>query len=239
MIEVKGEEYLVEHYSALSDFRSDFRNWNLYNLIAGLIKGNKVIDIGCGAGEFLSVLKEQGKSVAGVEPSNGMRELAKKINPEIPISAELRVGESADTVVMLDVLEHVEDDAKQVRQVFSTLNSGGEFVLVVPAYQFLYGERDEKMGHYRRYSKKILNEVLTINGFEVQSMRYWNALGFLPYLISEKVLGRALNPKSRQKTGLVQQLLNFWFRKIENSFDFGFGLSIIAVARKKNEYFEN
>lgn len=230
--EVNAEEHLVGHYSALGDLKSDFRNRNLYNLVAGLVKGNKVVDIGCGVGELLSILKARGKLVAGVEPARGMRELAQKINPDIPVSANLNLNEKVDSVVMLDVLEHIEDDTEQVRKINSVLNSGGEFIFVVPAHQILYGQRDKQMGHYRRYSKKMLKNLLVRNGFEIISMRYWNALGFLPYFISEKILRKALNLKSRHKASLMQRLLNLWVERIENHFDFGFGLSIIGVAKK-------
>lgn len=237
---VNADGHMVEHYSALGDLKSDFRNQNLYDLVANLVKGEQVIDIGCGAGVFLGFLKARGKKVSGVEPSSGMRELAKKIDPEIPISAELDQNEKVDTVVMLDVLEHIEDDAKQVRKVHAVLKDGGQLVVVVPAHAILYGERDRQMGHYRRHSKASIKKVLEENGFKVESFRHWNALGFLPYLISEKVLRRPLESKLRQNvkgsplSTFLQHILNLWFKKVENNFDFGFGLSIIVVAKRQS-----
>src|SRR3989344_8823483 len=139
---VNAEEHLVEHYEELGDFKSDFRNFNLFNLIAGLVTGQKVLDIGCGVGNFLSVLRSQGKEVVGVEPSDGMRELAAKINPEIKIVAE--AAGTFDTVTMLDVLEHIEDDGGQAERVYSMLNNGGQFIIVVPAHPILYGKRDKE-----------------------------------------------------------------------------------------------
>lgn len=237
---VNAEGHMVEHYSALGDLKSDFRNQNLYNLVADLVKGERVVDIGCGAGVFLGVLKARGKKVSGVEPSSGMRELARRIDPEISISAELDQSEKVDTVVMLDVLEHIEDDAVQVQEVRSVLKEEGQFIVVVPAHSLLYGKRDRQMGHYRRHSKASIKKVLAENGFKVESLRHWNALGFLPYLISEKVLHRPLESKLRQNvnrgtlSAFLQHLLNLWFSKIENNFDFGFGLSIIGVAKKQS-----
>ena len=226
---VNAEEHLVEHYSALENLKYDFRNYNLFNLVSRLVKGESVVDIGCGPASFLSILKARGKSVAGVEPARGMRELAEKLNPEIPVSLDLNLNEKVDTVTMLDVLEHIEDDSGQVKKIYSVLQSGGEFIFVVPANPFLHGLRDRQMGHYRRYSKKQISRLLTANGFKIKHLRFWNALGFFPYLISEKILRKPLESNFRHKGS---RALDLWFRWVENNFDFGFGLSIIGIAKK-------
>jgi 2-polyprenyl-3-methyl-5-hydroxy-6-metoxy-1,4-benzoquinol methylase len=231
---VNADKHLVGHYASLGNLESDFRNRNLYALVTALVKGERVVDIGCGVGEFVRILKAQGKSVKGVEPSEGMRRLAREINPEIIISAELDRNERAEAVTMLDVLEHIEDDSGQVRSVRSILEPAGEFVFVVPAHPVLYGERDRQMGHCRRYSKELIKNLLEANGFEVVSMRHWNALGFLPYFVCEKIFKKPLNSGLRKKSSPMQKLLDLWFNKVENNFDFGFGLSIIGVARKSS-----
>lgn len=240
----KKEDFLVTHYTALNDLRTDFRNHNLFTLVVPLVMGRNVIDIGCGSGFFASMLMEQGKEVIGIEPNEEMRKLAEKINPEVHILAGKAedvnglITKPVDTVVMIDVLEHVADDVVQVQKVRTTLTDAGGFVIVVPAYPFLYGERDKGMGHYRRYTHESLQKVLTDNGFAVTSMRYWNALGVLPYLVSEKVLKKPLQVGLRGGAkvgvvgGLVRKCLYLWFKYIENNWDFGFGLSIIVVARK-------
>jgi 2-polyprenyl-3-methyl-5-hydroxy-6-metoxy-1,4-benzoquinol methylase len=241
----KKEDYLVEHYQALLDIKNDFRNANLFNLIARNVHGTSVVDIGCGSGFFASLLTQKNKHVIGIEPNAHMRELAMKINPEVTVLAggaediDVLITKPVDTVVMLDVLEHVEHDGEQVEKIKNILTEQGEFIVVVPACPFLYGERDKGMHHYRRYTKKSLRTVLIQNGFEITKIRHWNMLGFFPYLLSEKLFRKPLTSKLRgnAKVGLLGRLLrsslNIWFRVIENTFDFRFGLSIIAVARKR------
>lgn len=241
----KKEDYLVEHYQALEDIRTDFRNANLFNLIAEKVTGTTVVDIGCGSGFFGNLLVKRNKEVIGIEPNDDMRELASRINPKVTVISgraediDTIVQKPIDTAVMLDVLEHIENDSEQVQKVKKILSERGEFVIVVPACPFLYGERDKGMHHYRRYTKQSLHHVLTENGFEVMTMRHWNMLGFFPYLISEKILHKPLTSKLRGNATvgmggrILRSGLNLWFKRIENLFDFGFGLSIIAVARKR------
>lgn len=240
----KKEDFLVAHYRALNDVRTDFRNYNLFTLVASLVTGRTVVDIGCGSGFFANMLKGRGKEVAGIEPNEEMRNLAKEINPRIPVVAggaedvSQLVTEPVDAITMIDVLEHVENDSEQVRKIYNALKETGEFVLVVPAHPILFGMRDRGMHHYRRYTKSALVKIFTENGFQVVKMRHWNALGFLPYFVSEKILRRPLLAKIRggEKNGvfsrLLRKVLHTWFSLVENNFDFGFGLSIIAVARK-------
>ena len=239
-----SDAHLVEHYSHLTNFNRDFRNANLFRLVATLVTGKSVVDIGCGAGFFLGMLAGEKRTLMGIEPNEGMRALAHTLNPQIKVvsgSAEdigTLITTPVECITMLDVLEHVKDDSAQVQRTWSALSPGGEFIIVVPAYPFLYGERDKNMGHYRRYSKQALETVLTANGFVVESMRYWNTLGVLPYAVSEKILHRPLRVRLREEAEggvlrtFLQKVLHFWVREFENRFSIGFGLSIICVAKK-------
>jgi len=239
-----AERHMAKHYSILDNLNKDFRNSNLFRLVALLVTGESVVDIGCGSASFAGILKARGKDVVGIEPSSDMRTLAARINPGIviiPGNAEevnVLLPKPVDSVVMLDVLEHIEKDAEQVKKVWTALKKDGEFIFVVPAHPFLYGKRDEQMGHYRRYTKKSLQHLLTGNGFNIQYMRHWNVLGVLPYIVSEKILRRPLGSEFRGANkagilaGIIQKGLHLWFSQVENNIDFGFGLSIIGVAKK-------
>lgn len=240
-----SEQELAKHYQELGSLRADFRNSNLVSLLLRWTPGKTIVDVGCGNGFFASSLVQTGKTVIGIESNESMRALAAMYNPEVSIIAgdagevhEL-IREPVDTVVMVDVLEHIEDDVEQVKKVASILKSSGSFVIVVPSHQFLYGERDSAVGHYRRYSKKQLVTLLEENGFSVQRARFWNMLGVLPYWISEKILHKPLSPSIRnneQKSFLSQclhKVLFMWFQYIENKCNFGFGLSLLVEARKK------
>lgn len=236
---------LSAHYADLGDLRRDFRNYNLAGFIASKVKGTTVLDIGCGSGFLLDMLKAQGKIVWGIEPLPEMIALANKHFPGLTIyqgfaeDLEKLAPFKVDTVIMTDVLEHIEDDEVQLRKIHDALNEDGKLVLVVPAYPFLYGKRDKNMGHFRRYSCRHLRRLFAETGFAAEELRYWNMLGFIPYFIYEKIFGKELrtNLRTPKTKGLLGSSLNWllhrWFQLIENNFNLGFGLSLVCVANKK------
>ena len=239
----KSAEVLVHHYEGLNDIEYDFRNRNLNELVASLIRGSSVLDVGAGVGFLVELLCRKGKRAIGVEPNTRLIELAKNRNRTLDIRASgidtihSVVSDTFDSVVFIDVLEHLKDDRKGLLNVQKLLTGDGTVVVVVPAYQWLYGRRDRKYGHFRRYSKSGLGDLLTSTGFEPRVIRYWNTLGILPYWFSEKIRGKELETNLRHESQglkrLIQKLLFFWFRYVENPFHFGFGLSLIAVGETK------
>lgn len=246
MVYMKSREYHAKLYTGLGTLKNDFRNYNLVNLIALKIKGRSILDIGCGNGYLLSILTKKGFITFGIEPNPALIRLALKTNPRLHIAKGYaenlgKIKDKFDNITMIDVLEHISKDEKQIKMVYERLRPKGQFILVVPAFKFLYGKRDRRGGHYRRYSKAELEEKLKYSGFKINSIRYWNMLGFFPYLIYEKLLKKELNTELRtekKKNALGKiagKLLDCWFKYVENNLDFGFGLSIICVAKRKGD----
>ena len=90
----------------------------------------------------------------------------------------------------MNVLEHVRDDVCALRNMAAVLPAGGKAVLIVPAFEALYGPIDRNLGHYRRYSKKGLRELAAAAGFEVKTLRYMNSVGCIGWWINAKLLKR-------------------------------------------------
>lgn len=236
-------ENLTKIYSDLHDLKNDFRNFNLLNRVSALVKGKQVLEIGCGNGILLKKMKDNGKSVTGIEPNEKLINIAKNINPDLAIihgtseNLEKLVFEKFDTIIMTDVLEHIEKDGLLLDNLHKYLNKTGELVLVVPAYQALYGIRDKNIGHYRRYSKRTLKTLLKNNNFTVTKLFYWNMLGVLPYFLYEKVWKKPLSTEMRSGKNMnvakkmLSKILFYWFKYIENNTNLGFGLSLFCVAK--------
>ncbi len=238
------ELYHAELYSKLGDLKHDFRNHNLFNLVTSLTDGEKVLDIGCGSGMLLSKLAREGKEVQGIEPNEELIRLAQKLNPGIKLiqgTAELvkNMKNEFDTITMIDVLAQIENDADTIKDIYDALPENGQFIIVVPSHQLLFGKRDINNGHFRRKTKRDLYLKLKKAGFSIKLMRNWNILGVLPYFISERILKKELQVSLRGSdelsgVGKIANIaLNNWFKFVDNKFGFGFGLSLICCAEKR------
>lgn len=235
-------------YHGISDISFDFRNSNLYSLLTNYLKGVSLLDIGCGPGHFLYSADKNGYDVLGVESDDQLISLGRKLYPIANLrilneSAEkLNLDQEFDNIALIDVLEHIQNDKQILIKLKNNLSKAGQMIIVVPAHPLLYGIRDRSIGHYRRYTKRQIYELIKECGMEPLKIRHWNALGFIPYFISEKVLHKPLKANfrdRREQSGIkatFAKMLNFWFKAVENKFDFRFGLSLIVLAEAENSF---
>ena len=133
-----------------------------------------------------------------------------------------------DTVVVLNVLEHVADDRSALRQLHGILSPGGRVVLLVPRGRRLYNSVDRAIGHHRRYEEPELRQALESTGFAVEAVQHFNTLGRLAWWINGSILKRrSLSPKALSLMNLCVPL----FRLADHWLGTP-GLSLIAVGRK-------
>jgi glycosyltransferase involved in cell wall biosynthesis len=134
---------------------------------------------------------------------------------------------SFDTVVCANVLEHIADDAGALRAMRGALEPGGRIVLVVPALRPLYGSIDRAIGHFRRYTRADLLAKLDAAGLDVETVRYFNAVGVPGWFVNTRLLGRRSVPG-------VQARINDWLvplLRLEQRVGLPFGMSLLAVGR--------
>lgn len=241
--------YLADHLDRVHKYgKTDFRWRNLRKLVKRYIVGKLILDAGCGTGHMTLDLLNSGYEVTAIDISQELIDFTKRIIKDNNYVAAVHaidltnikvLGENKfDTIVCLDVLEHIDDDELAIKNLRYILKKNGHLIVSVPALRFLYGIRDKKVGHYRRYSRVELIEKLRTSGFDVVSIRYWNFLGVLPFLVSEKILHKKLYDGMRYSRKsfflrLLNDLLNRWFCGIENNVRFPIGLSLIVVAKPK------
>lgn len=234
---------IIEHEATHWWFVSR-RNLSKYSLDRLKFTGKpKILDLGCGSGGNLAMLSGYGE-VYACEMNDQVREHSAgrnigsvaygKLPDEIPFS-----GVQFDLITMFDVLEHVEDDCAALNSVFARLNKNAIVFLTVPAFQYLFSRHDVLHHHFRRYSKKELQEKLEAAGFKVEFINYWNVFMFIPAVIV-RILDHFGYPKNRVVgTDLPPQCINKLLIKIVSAerflltrVNFWFGLSLIVVARK-------
>jgi cyclopropane fatty-acyl-phospholipid synthase-like methyltransferase len=174
-----------------------------------------------------------------LEPDENMSaSLKKKIETkEFPANCRLQTGtieqltSTYDTIIYIDVLEHIEADVKEMKNAAALLNVNGHIVVLSPAFNHLYSPFDKAIGHCRRYNRKMLRNI-TPGGLQPVSNRYYDTVGYFAALMNKLFL--------RQKYPTLRQL-KFWDKCMvpvskvtDNLFLHSFGKSIISVWKKKN-----
>jgi 2-polyprenyl-3-methyl-5-hydroxy-6-metoxy-1,4-benzoquinol methylase len=231
--------------------RNDFRWQNLRKIIKKCIAGKQILDAGCGTGHLTIDLLKAGYEVTAIDSSPELIGLLRETikNEKLHLTTfitDIRnlnglIHEKFDTIVCLDVIEHIDTDEIVLKNFRELLKSEGTLIISVPAVKYLYGQRDKDVGHFRRYDKAELTDTVKKAGFAIVDVRYWNLIGVIPFFVSEKIFHKPLNEdirysRTRLSSKILNTLLNYWFSFIENRIRFPIGLTLIVVCRKKNEF---
>lgn len=174
--------------------------------------GKRVVEVGSGSGSFAELLvNDQIETLSLVEPAAGMY---KTLNERVgrlstatriktynaiftEVAEQIKLTQKPDSIVYVNVLEHIADDEAELRAVHHTLASSGRIFIFVPAFQWLFGEFDRQIGHYRRYTKADLCEKCRRAGFRIVASKYMDLLGIVPWWIKYRLLGSTtMNPRT-------------------------------------------
>lgn len=216
----------------------DRYNYWLYEQIADAI-GEYVLEVGAGTGNITQFLAANGRRVLTTDIVPNYRRILQETFVEQPnvhvgefnldqAAPSAYIREAFDTVVCLNVLEHIEDDVFALQQMHKVLARGGKLALLVPSHQFLYGEFDRAVGHFRRYEKRGLRKTLERAGFRVNQLKFFSMAAMLPWFINGRVLKRDYLPPNQ--ANLANQLVPLL--KLEKLIGPPCGISLIALAQK-------
>lgn len=159
-------------------------NAHLLSIVLGCgLDARVVVDFGAGLGNFAAGCRAAGMKVACIEPDHSLRLRLDQSGFETYKTLDHVSSESVDYIYTLNVLEHIDDDAEILIQLYKRLRPGGHLVVYVPAFPCLYSAMDKMVGHRRRYTRSGLERLVQATGFHVDRAEYVDSLGFLATLV--------------------------------------------------------
>ncbi len=211
------------------------KNWKRYwaKSIAKYVSGSAV-EVGAGIGVNAAyLLNDNVKSLMLLEPDPSLflnlsnREFPQNVARASKVVQE--VEEMFDTVIYIDVLEHIELDREESTAAYSRMSRGAHLVILAPALPFLYSPFDRAVGHYRRYTKASLRKAIDPR-LETVSEFYLDSIGLLASL-ANRLLLRAAAPSYKQ-IEVWDRLMVPVSRVIDRLLFYSVGKTVVGVYRK-------
>jgi SAM-dependent methyltransferase len=199
---MQHEASTTDHYTLL-DQQLMSRAKRYFEWQARVVKehlGQRVLETGCGVGNFTRHLTDR-ELVVSMDVVEECVDRARAhfaghpnmqfrcLDVQDPRFLDLKTLR-ADTVVCLNVLEHVRDDRLALKHMHHVLAPGGRAIFLLPAFESLYGPIDQNLGHFRRYSKSSWRKMAEEVGFRVTHLRYFNFMGFFGWWSNAHILRR-------------------------------------------------
>ncbi|HEY9852986.1 MAG TPA: class I SAM-dependent methyltransferase [Leptolyngbyaceae cyanobacterium] len=234
----------MTHYTYVGSELELFRyasNWkSYYSSIIQPYLADEVLEVGAGIGSTTQVIC-QGKQKRWVclEPDVVLADQLKTLifNQQLPKCCELKTGtltdlsnsDTYDTIIYIDVLEHIKDDTEELKSAIKHLKKDGVLIVLSPAHQWLFTPFDKAIGHYRRYNKNTLSKVIP-DDLKCQRMIYLDSVGVIASMANRFLL------KSKMPT--IKQI-KLWDRKmvplsqkIDPLIQYSIGKTIIGIWQK-------
>jgi 2-polyprenyl-3-methyl-5-hydroxy-6-metoxy-1,4-benzoquinol methylase len=226
MSKVSYDGYELEHF----DSAYNFRKYQI-QLIKKYLQKN-LAEVGPGRGGLVEYYKKFVKKICLLEADKSLYQfLKKKIkNKKIKIKniKITNINKKFETIIYFDVLEHIKNDLREVKEAKKKLNKKGFLIFSVPAHQYFYNNFDKSVGHLKRYNKNDFKKIENKTGLKIEKLVYYDSIGFL-LLILNKIF--SLSQKN------LNYKIQFWnlLIPISKIIDFvtfnNFGKSLLCVFR--------
>ncbi|HTH59862.1 MAG TPA: class I SAM-dependent methyltransferase [Paraburkholderia sp.] len=223
-----GTDLLVSTEDALSNYNK----WivRMFTSVAARFNACRVLDFGAGVGSLATIFRDETGTVPEtleIDPAQRDILAERGFNPVAGID---ELGNGIDFVYTSNVLEHIPDDVDALQKLRSHMNANGRIAIYVPAFMMIWSSLDDKVGHQRRYTKHMLTEHLRRAGFEVETIRYCDSVGFMLALLF-RFIGNSSGEPSRSSLVLFDRFLLPVSRAIDLVASPFFGKNVFAVAR--------
>ena len=228
----------MENYPEIATERFDNANFHIkycLSIIKKYIKGD-ILEVGAGCGSFTrNYYKKDLRSITLTETdTKNIFDLKKNFknfdNIEVSDLSVDKIEKKFDSILYFHVLEHIEDDIKEIEDAKKRLKVGGHLIIMVPAHQKIYGNLDKAVGHFRRYERKFFKD--NFQDLEKVNLKYLDAIGFILYYLNKIVFKKETFP-SNFKIFLWDKIFTPFTIIIDFITNYNFGKCIIATYKKK------
>jgi SAM-dependent methyltransferase len=198
LFSVEEDRFYVEDLRQM-ERAENYRRWQ-FEMVAKFLSGH-VLEVGGSIGNFTPQLAQAAQSVTSIEPNeycfNQLREKVKPLqNVDVhratveSLDGVMPLSRQFDAVVLMNVLEHIQDDRAVLAKLKQRLTLDGRVVVLVPGVPWVFGSTDKRLGHYRRYSKGYSRNLFAGLEMKIEFMRYYNFIGVWAWLWNNRVSRR-------------------------------------------------
>lgn len=200
-------------------------------------KPQNVADIGCGTGSLSADLLKSGLEVTGIDIDKRAvkycKDNVKGVKFLVASADKLPFNDDFfDIVIASDIIEHLDEEQTTLTELRRITKNGGNLLITVPAFSFLFSKADQRAGHKRRYSKKSIIKLLEEAGFKITYLNYYIFLLF-PLIILSRVLNLEENRKSKVINKFVSSIISFEVT-LSSRIPMPVGSTLVAMGRKLN-----
>ena len=201
--------------------------------------GERCIEAGAGIGTVSDLLLKRASpgKLTLIEPAaNNVPTLRQRFanDPRVDVYhgylEDLAASATSDSIIAVNVLEHVERDDEFLRSAYQMLVPGGSLLLLVPALPAIFGSLDRAFDHFRRYTRSGLRSSLVAAGFEIETLQYRNMIGVAAWFVSGRVMRRTT--LGRGQVRFYDRWIIPLVRRLESVIPAPIGQSVLAIARK-------
>ncbi|WP_367388125.1 class I SAM-dependent methyltransferase [Lewinella sp. LCG006] len=234
---MKDSKYIGNELTIFKDAVNWKHYW--YNSISKFISGD-VLEVGAGIGINTNLILQNHsdiRSITSIEPDKTLADQIldnlkgdrSKVTVLNQYLQDLPNDKKFDTIIYIDVIEHIEHDSIELNKAKLHLKEGGLLIILVPAYNYLFSPFDQAVGHYRRYNRKMLSDAIP-NDMSKLDLFYLDSLGLCASLVNKFFLKQSYPTRSQilKYDRLIVPISKIIDKLILNSF----GKSLIGIWKK-------
>ena len=205
----------------------------IYYIIKRYLNGN-ILEVGAGIGSFTKLYEDQHQNITLSESDKDFCDLLNdkfknKNNIKVTNQFIKEINQKFETIIYLNVLEHIEDDIAEVKMAYEKLEKNGHLIILVPAHQKIYSKFDKAVGHFRRYEIEFFKDKLST--FNLIKLIQLDCCGYLLYHLNNLIFKKDVYP-SKLKIFIWDKIFTPMTIVLDFLLNYKFGKNILCIIKK-------